>query len=267
MKAGRQYQARSRGREQKAQVQSSAMRVRALFFGQLREIVGAGEQEAELPPGANIADAFAFFQQLFPQLAPFRSIVIAACRQEYAPWDTPLEESDEIAFLPPVSGGSSALGDGSGDEVCELLPSPIPIADWIAFVKAPEDGAVASFEGIVRNHSRGHVTLYLEYEAYAPMALAKMREIAAMARAKFATRRIAIIHRLGRMEIGETSVLIAVSSAHRAAAFDACRYAIDTLKRTVPIWKKEFFADGSAWAEGESPVGQTLLPTGASNRQ
>jgi molybdopterin synthase catalytic subunit len=120
-------------------------------------------------------------------------------------------------------------------------------------MKAPTDGAVIVFEGVVRNHSKGRSTLYLEYEAYEAMAIAKMREIGAEMAAKFAIRRYAIVHRLGRLEIGETSVLIAVCSAHRAAAFDACRYGIDTLKRSVPIWKKEFFRDGAVWAEGEIP--------------
>jgi molybdopterin synthase catalytic subunit len=112
---------------------------------------------------------------------------------------------------------------------------------------------VVVFEGIVRNHSAGRTTLHLEYEAYEAMAIAKMREIGAEMREKFAIRRFAMVHRLGRLEIGETSVLIAVSSAHRAAAFDACRFGIDTLKRNVPIWKKEFFRDGAVWAEGEIP--------------
>jgi molybdopterin synthase catalytic subunit len=263
------------------------MRVRVLFFGQLREIVGAAEQEAEVPPGARMQDAFAFFQERFPKLEPFQSVVIAARNQEYAPWDMALEDNDEIAFLPPVSGGSfsppNGIGregsaeataeecadafDEAGDEICHLLRAPIPVAKWVAFVKAAEDGAVATFEGIVRNHSRGCATLYLEYEAYAPMALGKMRGIAAQVREKFAIHRVAIIHRLGRLEIGETSVLIAVSAAHRAAAFDACRYSIDTLKRTVPIWKKEFFADGFAWAEGQVPPSQSPSATVASKRQ
>jgi len=120
-------------------------------------------------------------------------------------------------------------------------------------LKAPPDGAVVVFEGIVRNHSGNRATLYLEYEAYEAMAMAKMREIGEQMRQKFSIRRFAMIHRLGRLEIGETSVLIAVCSAHRAAAFDACRFGIDILKSTVPIWKKEFFRDGSAWAEGEIP--------------
>src|SRR3984957_10687098 len=135
----------------------------------------------------------------------------------------------------------------------ELTREIIPNATIAREVRADQDGAVATFDGCVRNHSHGRSTLYLEYEAYESMALAKMREIAESAHHSFAINRVAIIHRLGRLEIGETSVFIAVSAAHRAAAFDACRYAIDTLKRTVPIWKKEYFEDGSVWADGELP--------------
>jgi molybdopterin synthase catalytic subunit len=120
-------------------------------------------------------------------------------------------------------------------------------------LKAPEDGAVAVFEGIARNHSHGRKTLYLEYEAYESMALAKLRELASAMRGQFTVNRVAVVHRLGRLDIGQTSVFIGVSAAHRKAAFDACRYGIDTLKRTVPIWKKEYFEDGAVWAEGEIP--------------
>jgi molybdopterin synthase catalytic subunit len=135
----------------------------------------------------------------------------------------------------------------------EITRTTIPTAEIAAQVRTGEDGAVTTFDGCVRNHSRGQATLYLEYEAYEAMALAKMREIATHIHANYAIRKVAMVHRLGRLEIGETSVFIAVSAAHRAAAFDACRYAIDTLKRTVPIWKKEFFADGAVWADGELP--------------
>src|SRR6478736_1950816 len=133
----------------------------------------------------------------------------------------------------------------------ELTREVIPNVAIANEVRGDEDGAVATFDGCVRNHSHGRSTRYLEYQAYEAMALAKMQEIAAHLHSNFAIHRVAIVHRLGRLEIGETSVFIAVSSAHRAAAFDACRYAIDTLKKTVPIWKKEFFADGAVWAEGE----------------
>jgi molybdopterin synthase catalytic subunit len=134
-----------------------------------------------------------------------------------------------------------------------ITREPIPDAQIARDVRGAANGAVATFDGFVRNHSHGRSTLYLEYEAYESMALAKMREIAAHLHAHFAIDRVAIVHRLGRLEIGETSVFIAVSAAHRAAALDACRYAIDTLKKIVPIWKKEFFADGAVWADGELP--------------
>jgi molybdopterin converting factor subunit 1 len=227
------------------------MRVRVLFFGQLREIAGAAEHDVELPSDTRMACAFAHLTARWARLAAFRAIVVAARNQEFAPWDTPLTDGDEIAFLPPVSGGAPPT---HADEACELVREPIHVADWVKWTKAAKDGAVSVFEGIVRNESHGRQTIYLEYEAYVPMALAKIREIAAHARANFPIHRVVIVHRLGRMEIGETSVLIAVSAAHRAAAFDACRFAIDTLKQVVPIWKKEYFRDGSAWADGKIPA-------------
>jgi molybdopterin synthase catalytic subunit len=139
------------------------------------------------------------------------------------------------------------------DDRIELMRAPIATEEFARHVRNPEDGAIATFDGCVRNHSHGRATLYLEYEAYEPMALEKLRGIAAQVHARFAIHRVAIAHRLGRLEIGDTSVFIAVSAAHRAPALEACRWAIDTLKRTVPIWKKEFLADGAVWAEGELP--------------
>ncbi|HET6931452.1 MAG TPA: molybdenum cofactor biosynthesis protein MoaE [Candidatus Acidoferrum sp.] len=135
----------------------------------------------------------------------------------------------------------------------ELVREVIDPEALVRLVRAGQDGAIVTFDGFVRNESHGRETSYLEYEAYESMALGKMKEIAAQMHEKFAIHRVAIVHRLGRLEIGETSVFIAVSAPHRGAAFDACRYAIDTLKRTVPIWKKEYFADGAVWAEGELP--------------
>jgi MoaE-MoaD fusion protein len=135
----------------------------------------------------------------------------------------------------------------------ELARDPIQARALIAHVRTGGDGAIVTFDGCVRNQSHGRATRYLEYEAYESMALAKMQEIAAEARSRFAIDRVAIAHRLGHLEVGETSVFIAVSAPHRPAAFEACRFAIDTLKRTVPIWKKEFFGDGTAWADGEVP--------------
>jgi molybdopterin synthase catalytic subunit len=139
------------------------------------------------------------------------------------------------------------------DDRFELVHKAIDVAFLMRQVRAGQDGAIVSFDGFVRNESHGRPTLHLEYEAYESMALAKMKEIGAQVHERFSIHRVAIAHRLGRLEIGETSVFIAVSAPHRAAAFAACRFAIDTLKKTVPIWKKEFFADGAVWADGEIP--------------
>jgi MoaE-MoaD fusion protein len=139
------------------------------------------------------------------------------------------------------------------NDLIQLGRDPIDPGTLVRHVRTASDGAVVTFDGCVRDNFHGRPTLYLVYEAYDSMALAKLREIAAEIHAKFAIDRVAIAHRLGRLEIGETSVFIGVSAPHRAAAFDACRFAIDTLKHTVPIWKKEYFADGAVWADGELP--------------
>jgi len=146
------------------------------------------------------------------------------------------------------------------DDICQLVHGPIDPNPLMRQVRSPEDGAIVTFDGFVRNQSHNRNTLYLDYEAYESMALGKMREIAAQLHEKYRVHRVAIVHRLGRLEIGETSVVIAVSAPHRAAAFDACRFAIDTLKRTVPIWKKEYFEDGAVWADGELPPAPVVTP-------
>lgn len=226
------------------------MRVRVLFFGQLKDIVGVAEDFAELSEGARVEDLFERYGRRFPKLSDFRPSIAASVNQQYAEWRAPLTTGDEVAFLPPVSGGQQAA---VADDIFQLVRDPIRPRELVESLKAPEDGAVVVFDGFVRNNFRGRRTLHLEYEAYEPMAISKMREIGAQIRAKYPVHRLAIVHRLGRLGIGETSVLIAVSSPHRSAAFDACRYAIDTLKRAVPIWKKEYFAGGAVWAEGETP--------------
>jgi molybdopterin synthase catalytic subunit len=225
------------------------MRVRVLFFGQLKDIAGVSQEDAELSEGARVEDLYERYARRFPRLAEFRPSVAASVNQEYAEWRAALAAGDEVAFLPPVSGGQQTA---ISDDIIVLVREPIRPREIMENLKAPEDGAAVVFDGFVRNNFKGRRTLYLEYEAYEPMAYSKMREIGAQIRAQFSIHRLAIVHRLGRLEVGETSVFIAVSAPHRAAAFDACRYAIDTLKRTVPIWKKEFFAGGAVWAEGEA---------------
>ncbi len=237
------------------------MRVRVLFFGQLKEITGVAQEDAELAEGARVEDLFERYGRKFPRLATFRDSVAASVNQEYASWRAPLSGGDEVAFLPPVSGGEpSAIGE----DIFQIVRKTIRPQEIVEGLRAPEDGALVAFDGFVRNTFQGRQTLYLEYEAYEPMALAKMREIGSKIRAKFPVDRLAIVHRLGRLEIGETSVFIAVSSAHRAAAFEACRYAIDTLKRVVPIWKKEYFAGGAVWAEGALPGEEAISRSGES---
>ncbi|MGD0907340.1 MAG: MoaD family protein [Candidatus Acidiferrales bacterium] len=229
------------------------MHVRVLFFGRLKDIVGKAEEDAELSDGARVEDLFARYGRSFPELAQFRPSVAVSVNQEFAEWRAPLAPGDEVAFLPPVSGGAVPAGTVVDENLCALVRMPIDTSEIVAQLTAPPDGAVVVFEGIVRNHSGNRATLYLEYEAYEAMAIAKIREIGAQMLEKYSIRRYAMIHRLGRLEIGETAVLVAVCSAHRAAAFDACRFGIDTLKRNVPIWKKEFFRDGAVWADGEIP--------------
>lgn len=229
------------------------IRVKVLFFGSLKDIVGCAEEEAELSEGARVEDLFARYNGRFPQLAKFRASAVASVNQEFALWNAPLGNGDEVAFLPPVSGGEALAAHSFAADLFQLVREPIDSMSLIERVKSPTDGAVVAFDGIVRNYSSGRPTLYLEYEAYEAMALSKMREIGSQIRSKFSVHLVAMAHRLGRLEIGETSVLIAISSAHRRAAFDACHFAIDTLKKTVPIWKKEYLADGAVWAEGETP--------------
>ena len=168
-----------------------------------------------------------------------------------------LRDGDVVGLLPPVSGGSA---DGDDGIVTYLTRERIATYALMDDIRRPSDGALAFFDGIVRDHTRSRRTLHLDYEAYEEMAVVKLRELAEEAKSRFGVRAVTVVHRLGRLEIGETSVLILVASAHRAAALDACRWLIDTLKRTVPIWKQETFEDGVVWADGEPfPDGIALV--------
>jgi MoaE-MoaD fusion protein len=224
------------------------MRVRVLFFGILKEIAGKPAEEVELPEGASVRDALARFEAQTPQLRELLSSVACAVNQQYSGPETKLNPGDELALLPPVSGGVSGPNDC---QYAHLTRAAIDTQQVLAKLKRGEDGAALVFEGVVRNQTRGRKTLYLDYEAYEQMALDQMESLAGEALRRFQIRDVAIVHRLGRLGIGEISVLIAVASAHRGPAFDACRWLIDTLKRKVPIWKKEYFEDGAVWADGE----------------
>jgi molybdopterin synthase catalytic subunit len=241
------------------------MQVRVLFFGRLKDIVGLADDRAEVSEGAKVEDVFSTYGRRFPELAKFRPSIAPAINQVYSEWSAKVSADDEIAFLPPVSGGSGAeIQPQTEPDICEIVHDPIRTPEILASLKMPADGAVVTFEGIVRNNSKGRETIFLAYEAYEEMALAKMREICTEMRKRFSIDRIAMQHRLGRLEIGETSILIVVTSAHRAAAYDASRFAIDTFKRVVPIWKREHFRDGAIWADGETPPLQPFPPAGES---
>lgn len=225
-----------------------------LFFGILREAIGKAADELEIPDGKRARDIVAHYEAQVPRLRDFLSTIALAVNQQYAGPETMLKAGDEIALLPPVSGGTSGIAGNAevgSRRYAQITRDRIDTGRTLDGIKRGEDGAALVFEGIVRNQTRGRKTLYLDYEAYEQMALDQMESLAAEALAKFQIRDVAIIHRLGRLEIGETSVLIVVASAHRAAAFDACRWLIDTLKRKIPIWKKEYFEDGAVWADGE----------------
>ena len=231
------------------------MKVRVLFFGASHDITGCEGEQVELADGQALGELRRRYEARFPKLGEMGGSLLMAVNQELRERSWRLADGDEVAFLPPVSGGHD------GDEVAQSAPisdffrltrDPIPTAQLAEDLKASADGAVVVFEGIVRDHLGARRTLYLEYEGYEPMALAKMQEIGREVRDRFPIARIGIIHRLGRINISGTSVAIIVTSEHRRAAFEACHYAIDRLKQTVPIWKKEYFEDGVVWAEGES---------------
>ena len=226
------------------------MRVRVLFFGMLKDRMGKSSDLLELPDGASIRDLLAHYETEVPRLKESLPALAVAVNQVYASPEAKLKAGDEVALLPPVSGGS-ANETVQPARYASIVRNPIDSQQVLNGIKRGEDGAALVFEGVVRNQSRGRKTRYLEYEAYEEMALQQMESLAAQALTQFQIRDVAIVHRLGHLEIGEISVLIAVASAHRAAGFDACRWLIDSLKRTVPIWKKEYFEDGAVWGDGE----------------
>jgi molybdopterin synthase catalytic subunit len=232
------------------------MQVRVLPFGVLKDWLGAAAATVELPEGATVAELLRRLSERRPA-GLLRGIAVSV-NAEYATGAQALREGDEVGLLPPVSGGGTPRPADLPDEiaakpaaVAALTREPIDAEKLVAAAKRGEDGAVVVFDGIVRNNTRGRQTLYLDYEAYEEMAARQMDELAKEARGRFGVRQVTMVHRLGRLNVGETSVLIIVASAHRGPAFEACRWLIDTLKKTVPIWKKETFQDGTVWAAGE----------------
>ena len=223
------------------------MEIQVLLFGQLREVVGASQEVVQLSDGATAADLVALYRKRYPKLEEVCPRLAMAVNQEYANGSAVLHAGDEVALLPPVSGGQGVMSR------VELTRDVIDPEALSAGLGAPADGAVATFAGIARRWTGERETLWLEYQAYEQMAQTKLEQVATEVQERFELSRIVIVHRLGRVAIGETSVFIAAASPHRAAAFDACRAAIDTLKRTVPIWKRECLADGAIWADGELP--------------
>lgn len=224
------------------------IKITALLFGQAREMAGHQSITLELDHPATVASAFNAIKSLHPKLAAMERSLMFAVNEEYASLSQALSDGDNLAILPPVSGGQS-------EDIFEITREPIDIASLRARLLEGSSGAVVIFDGVARNNTRGRPTLYLEYEGYTEMAIKTMEQIGREIHEQWPINRVGIIHRLGRIEIMESSVVICVTSAHRRVAFEACQYAINRLKKIVPIWKKEYFEDGAVWVENEEARG------------
>src|SRR5687767_9270485 len=235
------------------------IKVRVLFFGAARDAVGQEQIEVELESPINAGQARAKLLSDYPSLQRFGNSLLFAVNQQYAKSDREISEGDELAVFPPVSGGSSGTAgtlpasSSALPDFFELTTDPIDVGAVARRVVLPQCGATVTLDGYAREWTKGRRTLHLVYEAYEPMALTEMQRLGRQAHQQFDIAHLGIVHRTGRLEIGETSVVIAVSAPHRRAAFAACEWAIRELKRTVPIWKKEIFEDGEIWVEGEGP--------------
>lgn len=226
------------------------MRITIRLFAGARELVGSPTALLELPPGATAGDALEALVREYPALRRLASLSRLAVDGEYASAEQPLVDGAELAILPPVSGGAEPAMTVT-DRFQHITSEPISAAALAATLVTPEHGAVVTFEGVVRVHSRGKRILYLEYDAYREMADREIAAILAEARQHWPDTKVAAVHRTGRLDIGDVSVAIAAASAHRAEAFAACRFLIDAIKQRAPIWKKEVAEDGEEWIEGE----------------
>lgn len=229
------------------------MQIRVLFFGPLKGLAGGAEQRLEVGEGARLQSVFDHYAERLPRMRQMAGSIVMARNRAFAAPDTVLADGDEVAFLPPVSGGANRYRQ----QICEsgnfygLTREPIEVRSLAECILKGSDGALVTFEGVVRNNTNGRSTRYLEYEGYEPMAIRMMAEIGRELGQGFAIGNLTMVHRLGRLLVGETSVAILVAAPHREAAFAAALEGINRIKRRVPVWKKEFFADGEVWVEGE----------------
>jgi molybdopterin synthase catalytic subunit len=216
------------------------MQVIAKLFGAVREAAGAKELSLTLSDGAVVRDVWALLLDEHPAIAPFADRLAVSVNLEIRSLDAELRDGDEVAFLPPVSGGAGT---------CSLSEGPIDVGKVVARVSGPGMGGIVTFIGAVRNRARGRDIRHLEYESYPEMAEREMDRIAREAAERWPGTRVAIAHRAGYLEIGDIAVVVVAAAPHRGEAFEACRYAIDTLKECVPIWKKEVATDGEYWVD------------------
>jgi len=233
---------------------TASVRIRVLFFGVLRDIVGLREDSIEVPDGGRLDSVFEHYAARFPKVREMSKSLVLALNQRFSEPGEPLSEGDEVAFLPPVSGGSGTLTHEIADPAGHfyaLTRDPINAGALRSRLLRGQDGAAVLFEGVTRNNTKGRETRYLEYECYEAMAVKMMAQIGGEIASTLAISRIGMIHRLGRVEIGEASVIVVATAPHRKPAFEAALEGINKLKRLVPVWKKEYFADGEVWVDGE----------------
>jgi molybdopterin synthase catalytic subunit len=228
------------------------------FFASLRQAAGVAELERWLPAGSTVASLLGELSTTYPGLPVAAGAIYAAVNRAYVDAGTELADGDEVALFPPVSGGQQGA-----PRLFEITTAHLSLDEVAARVAGPDRGAITVFAGVVRGETGNLHTDHLEYEAYAEMAEPMLADIGAEVQQRWPqVQAISIVHRVGRLEVGEPSVVIAVAAAHRAGTFDACSYAIERLKAIVPIWKKEVGSDGQWWVEG--PRGNSVPPVAGS---
>ena len=228
------------------------MKIKVLIFGQLKDLIGCSQAEIELDDGATVETVFGYYSSQCPELTAMAKSIALARNQRFSARDELLQDGDEVALMPPVSGGKDWLDSREQDGVLTAITSyPIDSRKIAKRIQSNKDGALIIFEGVVRNYSGDRQTEYLDYECYVPLAMEQMEQIGLSILQDYDVHRIALVHRIGRLQIREVSVSIVVVAAHRHPAYKASLEAINQLKRKVPIWKKEYFEDGGIWVEGE----------------